>query len=107
MIEYARLRGIRVMPEFDTPGGFIHCFQFNSQFLSGHTGAWGSGQSGLLTDCYDIFGELTNLPNLIDPSNDANFEFLQTFLEEIFTVFPENYVHLGGDEVTDFILECW
>lgn len=40
----------------------------------------------------------------IDPSREANYDFLRKFFMEVITVFPEYYVHLGGDEV-DF--DCW
>jgi len=91
IIEYARLRGIRVMPEFDTPG---------------HVHSW-SGQKGLLTDCEStsqVEEMFKDLKGPIDPTLQANYEFLKDFFKELSEVFPDTMIHLGGDEV-DFT--CW
>ncbi|ETN84644.1 hypothetical protein NECAME_17064, partial [Necator americanus] len=71
-----------------------------------HTGSW-RGQPELLTECFDSAGKPTNLPNLIDPSNEENFKFLEEFLNEVVETFPDEFLHLGGDEIEDFIVECW
>ena len=88
IIEYSRLRGIRVVPEFDTPG---------------HTQSWEAGAPGVLTKCYSgaspngLFGPL-------DATKEDLYPFLSKLFHEIGNVFPDKYIHLGGDEVNT---ECW
>jgi len=96
IIEYARIRGIRVIPEFDSPG---------------HTRAIGNAFKNLLTPCY---GDGVNpyTPNftaysemeVFNPINEDVYTFMKDLISEVKTVFKDEYVHLGLDEVW---YDCW
>ncbi|XP_017261195.3 beta-hexosaminidase subunit alpha [Kryptolebias marmoratus] len=88
VISYARMRGIRVLPEFDSPG---------------HTQSWGKGQSDLLTPCFRRGAPLGTF-GPVNPALPSTYQFMASLFKEAASVFPDSYVHLGGDEVD---LSCW
>eukprot|EP00884_Botryococcus_braunii_P008075 jgi/Botrbrau1/17269/Bobra.0015s0027.1 len=89
IIEYARDRGIRVIPEFDTPG---------------HTQSWGQGYPDLLTECFDESGKKTEERGPLNPARNETFQALWALLQEVAGHFPDTFLHLGGDEVP---FDCW
>ena len=86
VIDYAHARGIRVVPEFDVPG---------------HTTSWLVGYPKLATDPRNLgigrkFGVFDPC---MDPSNEGVYVFLDQFIGEMARLFPDEYFHIGGDEV--------
>ena len=86
VVEYARDRGIRVVPEFDIPG---------------HTQAWlvGYPELGSAPGPYEIGRHWGVFENVLDPSKEETYTFLDGFFEEMTALFPDPYFHIGGDEV--------
>jgi hexosaminidase len=86
VIAYARDRGIRVVPEFDIP-----C----------HSTAWFVGHPELASGPgpYEIERHWGIFDPAIDPTNEKTYKFLDQFIGEMAKLFPDQFFHVGGDEV--------
>ena len=85
IIAYARDRGIRVVPEFDMPG---------------HATAWlvGHPELGSAPGPYQIERGAGIFDPALDPTREEVYTFLDRFLGEMAALFPDPYLHIGGDE---------
>ena len=84
LVTYAADRGVRVIPEIDVPG---------------HVTAWlvGVPEFGFQqVEATDRFGVHKAC---LDPTRERTYELLEILFAELGEVFPDEYVHIGGDEV--------
>jgi hexosaminidase len=86
-IDYARDRGIRVVPELDVPG---------------HTTAWlvGYPELGSAPGPYAIERRFGMEEVALDPTREEVYGFLDALLGELAGLFPDAVIHVGGDEVS-------
>ena len=85
VIAYATERGIRVVPEFDMPG---------------HATSWlvGYPELGSAPGPYQIIRRWGIFDAALDPTRDEVYKFIDGFLGEMAGLFPDAYMHIGGDE---------
>lgn len=85
IVDYAADRGIRVVPEFDMPS---------------HTTAWFPGYPELSSKdtVYTVERSWGVKDPGMNPASEYTYAFLDTFIAEMTTLFPDNYFHIGGDE---------
>ena len=85
-LDYARDRGIRVMPEFDIPG---------------HSRSWLVGYPELASGPgpYQVERTADSQDPVINPTLEETYKFLDKFIGEMAHLFPDSYFHIGGDEV--------
>lgn len=85
VVAYAAARGIRVVPEFDMPG---------------HSTSWMVGYPwlGSAPGPYEVKHTFGIHDQALNPINEGTYRFLDAFFAEMSTLFPDAYVHIGGDE---------
>lgn len=88
LVDHATRLGIRVVPEFDVPG---------------HATSWliGYPELGTRRDRgYQLATAWGAHDACLDPLDEGVYEFLERFFGEVAGLFPDAWVHIGGDEVT-------
>ncbi|MCH2170688.1 beta-N-acetylhexosaminidase [Myxococcota bacterium] len=87
LVEYAADRGIRVVPEFDLPG---------------HSRSWQIAYPELASrpSANDrLYAAAGLFSDPIDPTKASVYVFLKRLMAELTSLFPDEYFHMGGDEV--------
>jgi hexosaminidase len=86
LIGYAHDRGIRVLPEFDMPGHSTSFFVGYPEIASG-------------PGPYPLDRKWGVLDPAMNPTEEKTYKFLDDFIGEMAKLFPDQYFHIGGDEV--------
>ncbi|HEX8764051.1 MAG TPA: family 20 glycosylhydrolase [Candidatus Acidoferrum sp.] len=86
LIAYARDRGIRVVPEFEMPGHSTAIFVGYPEIASG-------------PGPYQIERRWGVMDPAMDPTNEQTYKFLDQLIGEMAKLFPDQFFHIGGDEV--------
>ncbi|MCU5773375.1 beta-N-acetylhexosaminidase [Erwiniaceae bacterium BAC15a-03b] len=86
IVRYAADRGIRVVPELDVPG---------------HASAIAVAMPELISapGPYSMERGWGVFKPLLDPTNEEVYRFVDTLVAEMAEIFPDPYLHIGGDEV--------
>src|ERR1700674_787497 len=83
-VAYAHDRGIRIVPEFEMPGHSRSLFAGYPELASG-------------PGPYKI--EPGGADAVMDPTREETYKFIDKLIEEMAKLFPDDYFHIGGDEV--------
>ncbi|MBB3188707.1 family 20 glycosylhydrolase [Microbacter margulisiae] len=85
IVKYAAARHITVIPEIEMPGHALAALSAYPQYSN--TGGPFKPRT--------VWGVEENVYN---PANDSVYTFLSNILDEVCTLFPSQYIHIGGDE---------
>lgn len=87
VVEYAAVRNIEIIPEIDLPGHSHNLARVRPDILCNYT-------PGLkASDGYDT-------RNVMCVSKESNYALLDDVFRELAEIFPSQWVHIGGDEVS-------
>ncbi len=86
IVTLAQSLGIRVIPEFDMPGHV-------SSILAAYPDLGANTSARALEKSYGIHKAV------LDPTSEKTYAFIKTLFIEMATLFPDDYMHIGGGEV--------
>lgn len=86
LVEYARVRGITIVPEIEIPG-------HSSAALAAYPSLGCTNDTIAVPTTWGVFADV------YCPGKESTFTFLFGVLDEVMELFPSPIIHIGGDEV--------
>jgi hexosaminidase len=96
IVQYAKERFVRVLPEIDIPGHSMAAVAAYHE-LSCTPGTY-HVNAGEEFQQWDSNGNRALIDNTLCPANENVYEFLDKVFTEVAQLFPFEYIHMGGDE---------
>ncbi|PGH32056.1 hexosaminidase [[Emmonsia] crescens] len=93
IVKYAGERGIRVIPEADMPGHSASGWQQVDPKMITCGNSWWSN------DDWAFHSAVEPNPGQLDVIYDGTYEVVENVYKELKSHFPDNFFHIGGDEV--------
>ena len=84
IVTYAQKRFVEVIPEIEMPGHAVAALAAYPEYSCSGGPFEVEGRWGVFNDIFC--------------TKEATFEFMQSILDEVATLFPSTYIHIGGDE---------
>lgn len=100
VVAYAAARYINVIPEIEMPGHAsaaiaaypqLSCFPDRDTFIDPTTPWAGTRKGKQVQQTFGVFKD-------VFAPTEYTFKFLEDVLDEVITLFPSKYIHVGGDE---------
>ncbi|MEG1580831.1 MAG: beta-N-acetylhexosaminidase [Bacteroidaceae bacterium] len=86
IVDYAAQRFIDVLPEIDMPGHFQAAMAAYPEY------------SCTPTDKHEVWTDYGVSTDVMNVANPKAVQFTKDILDELITLFPYKYIHIGGDE---------
>ncbi|CAG8658019.1 3455_t:CDS:2, partial [Paraglomus brasilianum] len=94
VIDYGRLRGVRILPEFDMPGHARAGYQqINPEIVA-------CGDSWWSNDDWPYHTAVEPPPGQLDIINQETYKVVNNIISEVTSMFPEKLFHAGFDELS-------
>ena len=98
LVAYAKTKFVEILPEIDIPGhsmAFLAAYPLST--TPTHNYQVNAGQEFMDWTGYN--GHVTaRIDNALNPANETVYNYLDKIFTEVASLFPFEYIHMGGDE---------
>lgn len=99
LVAYAKTKNIEIMPEIDVPGHSMAFLAAYPQLSTTPNYPYQVNAGEEFIDWSGLNGHITaRIDNNLDPSKQIVYDYLDIIFGELATLFPFEYIHMGGDE---------
>lgn len=98
IVQYARQRYIEILPEIDVPGHSMAAIASYPELCVTNDTTIRVNPGSDFSDWYGDGKFEMFIDNSLDPTDEKVYQFLDKVFGEVASLFPFEYIHMGGDE---------